>query len=130
LSVEAAQLRFICDDDTVFAERPEGTEGGALSALTETVTFAETVPELLVAVRTYVVVALGDVVTDVPITAPTPLLIDKLGVGVPDTVHDSLVNCPGLIVVGDAVKEEIAGACPIVVADALNDWAETLPAAS
>jgi hypothetical protein len=68
--------------------------------------------------------------TDDPVTVPIPWLIDNVGVGVPDTDHDSVVECPALIVVGDALNEEIAGTCPSVVADALADCADTLPAAS
>ena len=78
------------------------------------------------------VVAVGETTFEVPVTEPTPLLIESVGAGAPVTVHDKVVDCPDTIEVGDAVKVVTAGAWPAagVVADALVDWGETLPAAS
>jgi hypothetical protein len=85
-------------------------EGGTVSAETVTVRLAETVPALLVAVSVYVAVTLGDTETDEPVTVPTPLLIDSVGDGVPETDHDSMDDWPVVMVAGIAAKEEIAGA--------------------
>jgi hypothetical protein len=55
-------------------------------------------------------VVVGDTETEVPVTVPTPLLIDSVGAGLPETVHDNFVELPDDILDGVAVKEEMAGA--------------------
>ena len=68
------------------------------------------------------VVAVGETVfDDVPITEPTPLLIERV-VGVPpESVQDNVAEVPCIIVVGLAVKVEITGAVwfTVIIADAL-----------
>ena len=67
---------------------------------------------------------------EVPVTVPTPLLIEKVGAGAPVTVHANVADCPAVMEAGVAVKEVMAGAWAWVVAEAAVDWADTLPAAS
>jgi hypothetical protein len=90
--------------DTQF-ETPVQSPVGA--ALTVTVAVLVTEPSALVAVKVYVVVAVGETVVEVPVTAPTPLLIDKLVA--PVTVQDRVLDWPVVIVAGLAVKEEMLG---------------------
>src|SRR4051794_24512748 len=128
LSVEAVQETLICEDDRAVAVRPAGTDGAMVSVVTVTVTVAVTVPELLLAVSVYVVVATGVTgLEDRPVTLPTPLM-DRSGLGDPVTVQDKVEDCPGETDGGDAVKDEITGGCPKVVAEAEADCAETFPA--
>ena len=54
----------------------------------------------------------GFTVTEVPVTAPTPL-IETAGVGVPETLHVSTEEDPGDTDVGFAVKEETTGAVEV-----------------
>jgi hypothetical protein len=132
--VEAVHERPIAEVDTAAAARFVGTEGGVVSAVTVTVTLADAEPAVFVAVKVYVVVVLGDTEAEVsPDTFPGPLLIDKLGVGLPETDQDNTLDWPATMVAGDAEKTEITGAwagVPAVVAEAGADCAETFPAAS
>jgi hypothetical protein len=131
LSVELLQLRSISEVETATATRLVGTDGGSVS-MTDTVTWAETLPALLEAVRVKVVVLLSDAMVERPLTGPTPLSMNKLGAGLPETVQES-VEEPALVMLdGDALNEEIAGGTlgVKVVALAVVDWPETLVAAS
>jgi hypothetical protein len=101
---------------------------GAVDPLTVTVTAAVTVvtPSELVAVRVYVVVAVGETFW-LPLTAtlPTPLLM--LTVAAPVVVQDSREDWPALMVVGEAAKRMIAGfvgavALTVTVTLAVTDW--------
>jgi hypothetical protein len=121
---------LICEEDVAVAVRPVGTLGAVVSVVTVTVTDLVAEPAVLVAVRVYVVVAAGDTEVEVPVTAPTPLLIDSVGAGVPVTVHAKVDDCPCAMVAGEAVNAVMAGAAPLVVAEAELDWADTFPAAS
>ena len=81
-----------------------------MSGFTVMVALADAVPALFVAVRVYVVVAVGYTDTDVcPDTFPTPLLIERLGTGLPDTDQDKVLDCPATMVAGVAEKAEITG---------------------
>jgi hypothetical protein len=51
----------------------------------------------------------GETITEAPFTVPTPLLIEMVGAGDPDAVHESIVACPDVIVEGEAAKPEMAG---------------------
>jgi hypothetical protein len=87
------------------------TVGGIVSAVTVTVVCEVTVPLLFVAVSVYVVVVVGDTTFDVvPVTAPTPPLIESVGAGVPVTVHDNVDELPFEIDAGVARNDEITGA--------------------
>jgi hypothetical protein len=66
-----------------------------------------TLPLLLVAVRVYVVVTVGETVFEVPVTVPTPL--SKLNVVALVVDQESVVEPPELIVAGLAVKEDMVG---------------------
>jgi hypothetical protein len=85
-----------------------------LVALTVTVTFAPEDVAGFVAVRWYVVVTVGDTVTEVPTIVPTPLsmLVELAFVA----VHESTALAPAVIDAGVAVNEEITGAPCITVA--------------
>lgn len=87
------------------------TVGGVVSGVTVTVTCEVTVPLLFVAVSVYVVVVVGDTTFDVvPVTVPTPPLIESVGAGLPDTVHDRVDELPLTIDAGVATNDEITGA--------------------
>ena len=92
------------------AEVSVGVLGGWVScaAVTVTVTFAVALPALLVAVKVYVVVCAGlTVVEVVPLTVPTPLLIEMLDA--PPALQERVDDCPLTILAGLAVNEEIDG---------------------
>jgi hypothetical protein len=78
---------------------------------TVTVVGAVTEPLLLVAVIVYVVVCVGETVTDPEESddwEPTPLSI--LTEVAPDVFQERVVEPPEVIVVGEAEKEEMVGA--------------------
>ena len=77
-------------------------------AVTTTVACAVVVPPGLTAESVYIVVAVGDTVTDVPETVPTPLLILVELAFV--TFHAKSALCPAVIDVGVAVNDVIVGA--------------------
>lgn len=56
------------------------------------------------------VVVVGETKTLEPETAPIPWLILRVGAGEPETDQDKVDEEPFVIVVGDAVKEEMIGA--------------------
>ena len=86
------------------------TVGGIVSAVTVRVVCEVTVPLLFVAVSVYVVVVVGDTTFDVvPVTVPTPPLIESVGAGVPVTVHDNVDELPFEIDAGVAINDEITG---------------------
>ena len=60
----------------------------------------------------YVVVVVGDTTTEVPVTVPMPLSIESVGVGLPETVQESVVDWPDRMFAGTAPKEEMTGAVP------------------
>ena len=129
--MELLQLRSISEVETATATRFVGTDGGSVS-ITVTVTWAEALPALLEAVRVNVVVLLSDAMVESPLTAPTPWSMNKLGTGLPEIDHESVQEPAFVMLEGDALNEEIAGATlgVKVVALAAVDWAETLVAAS
>jgi hypothetical protein len=131
LSVEAFQDRLICEVETATAVKLVGTDGATVS-FTATVACAVALPALLEALNVYVVVLLGDTTNEVPVTAPTPLSIKRLGAGFPETVHESVEVPPLLTVEGEALNTEIVGATAWagVVALAGADCPDTFPAAS
>src|ERR1700689_3005238 len=90
------------------AVRFAGAEG-AWTADTVTIVEAVAVPAEFVAVRTYVVVVVGDKGSELADTRPT-VLTDTVGDGVPETDQDRLADCPARMVAGVAVKELIFGA--------------------
>jgi len=99
--------------------------GGVVSGVTVTVACEVTVPLLFVAVSVYVVVVEGDTAFDVvPVTVPTPLLIESVGAGVPDTVHDNVDELPLTIDAGVAMNDEITGAVFATVTAMPADVAE------
>ena len=67
-----------------------------------------------------------------PVTVPTPLSIEIVGAGVPDTDHARVEDCPVVILLGVAVKEFTAGAtlAGLVVAETADDGAEVVPTPS
>ena len=69
-------------------------------------------PKELVAVRVYVVVAVGLTTTDVPVTVPTPEL--TLRVGAPVTTQLKVLDWPEVMLAGEALKLVIVGALPTV----------------
>ena len=56
------------------------------------------------------VVCVGDTETDVPVTAPTPLSMEKVGAGLPEADQDKTADCPEVMLAGFAEKEEMTGA--------------------
>jgi hypothetical protein len=74
-----------------------------------------------------VVVAVGLTETEVPETVPTPLLMDRVGVGFPETDQDRVDDLPETIDVGEAVKETIVGATVAGVTVTVT-WAVLFPA--
>jgi hypothetical protein len=100
------------------------TVGGIVSAVTVTVACEVTVPLLFVAVSVYGVVVVGDTTFDVvPVTDPTPPLIESVGAGVPVTVHDSVDELPFEIDAGVAINDEITGAVFDTVTETLAEVA-------
>jgi len=84
---------------------------------TVTVVDAVVVPLLFDAVRTYIVVVEGE--TDIELrllTSPTPLSIDKVGLGMPNALHDNIDEKFRAIEVEEAIKLEILGKLEQVVA--------------
>jgi hypothetical protein len=112
LSLEAVQDRLICELETAVAVRLVGTVGGSVSGGTTVTTAADEVePSVFVALRVYVVVWLGETVREArPVTSPTPLSMVKVGAGLPETDQDRAVDWPLLIVVGEALNDEMTGA--------------------
>jgi hypothetical protein len=82
---------------------------GAATTVTIAVEVAE--PEALVAVNVYVVVVVGETVTLLPATAPTPLLIDKEVALLTD--QESVELPPRVIVDTEAEKLAIVGVVPL-----------------
>ena len=83
-------------------------------AVTATVAFAVVVPPGFTAESVYTVVAVGDTVTDVPTTVPTPLLtLVELAF---ETTHERTALCPVVIDAGSAVNDVIVGAAWLTVA--------------
>ena len=114
---------MIEDEETAEAERPVGTVGAVVSVADDTVTvvLAVTEPWLLVAVRVYVVVTVGDTLLEMPVTVPTFWLMDK-DVAL-ETLQDKVEELPLTILEGEAEKDEITGAegvAACVVAEALE----------
>ena len=79
------------------------------AVLTATVILELVDPPELFAVSTYVVVCAGDTLLDVKADTSPMLLIAILVA--PEVAHDKVAACPAAIVVGDAVKDEMAGGC-------------------
>ena len=87
---------------------------------TVTVAVAVTDPNVLVAVRLYVVVVDGDTLREVPVTVPMPW--SMLKVGEPVTAHARTLDCAVAMFAGVAAKLVIVGALPTVtVAVAVTD---------
>ena len=94
-----------------------------------TVVWAVADPPPFVAVKVYVVVALGLTAIEVmPVTLPMPLF--RLRVPPFVVVHDKVLVCPDVIEAGLAEKDGMVGAVGSVEACTAADWAELLPAAS
>src|SRR6266571_3926730 len=80
-------------------------------AATATATAAWELPEVLVAVSVYVVVAAGETTLLArPVTLPTPESIASAVA--PLTLQESVVIWPGWISAGEPVKDEMTGASP------------------
>jgi hypothetical protein len=79
---------------------------------TATVALAVAVPNEFVAVNVYAVVADGFTLAEVPVTAPTPELI--LRVGDPVTAQLSVLDRPAVNVAGVALKLVMVGGLPTV----------------
>jgi hypothetical protein len=77
-------------------------------AVTVTVVVADMEPMELVAVKVYVVVAVGLTVTDPPLTDPGAGLM--LSAVAPETDQINVTGCPDCVVDGDALKFPITGA--------------------
>jgi hypothetical protein len=75
--------------------------------MTPTVTLAVVVPAEFAAVSVYVVVAEGVTDTELPLTAPTPWLIERDEA--PCVANESVALCPATTAVGLAVKELMTG---------------------
>jgi hypothetical protein len=89
-----------------------GEVGGCVSEpvppATATVTDAVAVPALFEAVKRYVVVCAGETDREeTGVTSPTPL--SMLSADAPETVQDSVADCPLLILVGAAVNDVMVG---------------------
>jgi hypothetical protein len=93
-SVDAVQARSIRELDAAVATKLVGTVGGCVSGRTTvTVTADDVEPAELVAVTVYVVVRLGATSLEArPVTSPTPLSMDTVGAGYPETDHDRVVD--------------------------------------
>ena len=74
-------------------------------------------------------VADGDTTTELPLTVPTPLLMDNVGAGLPLTTQDNSADPPALMVEGLAEKELIAGPEPVACSTVTVAWAEAEPPA-
>src|ERR1017187_7609059 len=85
---------------------------GGLAGTTVAVAVAVDVPKELVAVNTYVVVAAGLSVTEVPATGPKPGFNIRLGE--PVTAQLSVVEYPTVSFAGVAVKPVIVGRLPTI----------------
>jgi hypothetical protein len=85
---------------------------GGFTGTTVAVAVAVDVPKELVAVNTYVVVAAGLSVTEVPATGPKPGFSIRLAE--PVTAQPSVVVCPGVSFAGVAVKPVIVGRLPAI----------------
>jgi hypothetical protein len=85
---------------------------GGLIGTTVAVAVAMDVPNELVAVKTYVVVAVGLSVTEVPATGPKPGF--SIRVGEPVTAQLSVVEYPTASFAGVAVKPMIVGRLPTI----------------
>jgi hypothetical protein len=96
---------------------------GGPAGVKVTVTAAVTEPNGLVAVRVYKVVVAGVTTTEVPVTAPTPALMLK--VGAPVTTQFNVLDWPAVTLAGVAVKLVMLGAPPTVTVAI----AETVPKA-
>ena len=96
-------------------------------AFTVTVAVAVTDPLLLVAVKVYVVVPVGETDTEVcPVTFPTPRSILK-EVAL-ETDHDRVDDCPAAMLVGEAVKEEMTGAVvPSLIVATMSEELDSTP---
>ena len=84
---------------------------------TVTVVCAVTAPWALLAVRVYVVVCDGETWTELPITAPRPLIESEVALA---TVQESVALLPpakGEIDAGEAVNEEIEGTVALLPAN-------------
>jgi hypothetical protein len=96
-----------------------------LGARTVTVAVAVELPEALLAVSVYVVVAVGVTTFVVPVTIPMPGLMARLIA--PDTLQLRVLLCPAVRDAGDAAKAAIVGV-PKAPTDTVTD-AVTLPVA-
>src|ERR1035441_8141926 len=85
---------------------------GGFAGSTVAVAVAVDVPKELVAVKTYVVVALGLSVTEVPATGPKPGF--SIRPGEPVTAQLSVVGCPTVTLAGVAVKPVMVGRLPTI----------------
>ena len=54
----------------------------------------------------------GETTLEVPVTVPTPLLIESVGLGVPVVVHERVEDCPDVMVDELAVKLWMVGVVP------------------
>jgi hypothetical protein len=73
-------------------------------------------------------VAAGDTATELPVTVPTPLLMDSVGTGLPLTTQDNWADWPAVTVEGLAEKEVMAGAAAAAWTVTVT-WAEAEPLA-
>jgi hypothetical protein len=85
---------------------------GEITGVTVTVVCAVTEPCALVAGSVYVVVCVGETVIELPVTVPTPLSIEIVVALLVD--HERAELCPAVMVLGEAVKEEMVGANGLV----------------
>ena len=129
MSVLAVQDKETEDAVVPVTLRFVGTDGGVVLDVIVTVVWAVTDPPPFVAVKMYVVVALGLTAIEVmPVTLPMPLF--RLRVPPFVVVHDKVLVCPDVIEAGLAEKDGMVGAVGSVEACTAADWAELLPAAS
>ena len=100
----ALSALICCKSAAICADTPVG---GVTTPFTTTVTAELAEPPGLVAVRWYVVVTVGDTVTEVLLIAPMPLSIEvELAF---DTTQERTVLCPAVIAVADAPNDVIVG---------------------
>ena len=105
LSVLAVHERLTCEVETAVALRLVGAEGAAVSGMKVTVAFADAVPPAPVHVIVYVVVTIGETLTD----PETPDGVNPLPVQLVALVedHESVDDCPAMTDVGDAERETV-----------------------
>jgi hypothetical protein len=112
---DAVQEVALVEDQVRVDDEPDVMEVGKAesetvgdAAVTVTVALAVMDPVALVAVRVYVVVAVGLTDLDVPVTVPIPWLIESDVAFETDQLK--VDELPDVILVGDAVKDEMVGA--------------------